>query len=473
MTGYKQNGYFEETRFIESDNSLGLNEYVFPKLEDAPLSPNYSAVNRILPVITIYPAFSIDHDSLHISAHPSEECKTNENILNFRLPILIEENMPIQYIEVSGPLLSDYTEHLYKIKTGPYEFFIPLNQSKSKKLISHICNPSLMSAGQKALKVIILDILKKTNPDCDYLDRSGIGWKCSLPTLSPQVAHNRFEDMQKVILRKWKRPPYAFLRRLMVSKQLAKLFLNQPESEEIQKFCSILKLSMKNEIPLIMQSEDWKTYFCSGPAGQRKYWASIGLKEAELELWFIKNLLDKANTTGQLRIKLPRNSHKSHDILVNLVPSEDVMDHIIRLAMSLNSVVKKYHEHHFITGSTLLKVQPKCWSPVYQKSSKMLRLSALITSKDSKQSICFVPADRWDGYKSHVSYLTSGIIGETDFVVGNGKYKILQLPKGSYRYTLKSLPNNSLRWYPSLLENKSSGEITWSSKRPRPIIKKW
>ena len=71
-------------------------------------------------------------------------------------------------------------------------------------------------------------------------------------------------------------------------------------------------------------------------------------------------------------------------------------------------------------------------------------------------------------------YLAESITSETEFVISNGRAKLLRLPIGTYTYELHGLPDDQNSWDNAAANGpKSVGTVQWNKGRPQPVIKTW
>ena len=61
--------------------------------------------------------------------------------------------------------------------------------------------------------------------------------------------------------------------------------------------------------------------------------------------------------------------------------------------------------------------------------------------------------------------LFKSISGENAFLISQGYYKVLRLPKGTYKYQIFNRPRGALRWQPSIKEAVHSGVLKWQGRR--------
>ncbi len=324
------------------------------------------------------------------------------------------------------------------------------------------------SASLKADREVVLAVagwLAKIAPDCEFREIEGHGWKCNLPSIEPRLAAEEIERVKKVMIAAWSRQPYLLARRVAVSLSLAEALEGSPR--DLDRVCRLIVNSLPLELPATLASERWQASACgaSETLTARRDAASTGLAKSLAEIEFLRKLFENTSKLGTLTIRVPGNHVPHRALLVSLMPEQDVASNITREATG-------------IWGPRGGGQTPRsCWHPIYGESPRLLELATqLDLSGDSPAVTCreqlrsdVATADA----PSPDVYLAESITSDTEFVVNNGEAKMLRLPMGSYRYTLKALPENPTDWNDSEASEASSGTITWDRKRPRQAIRTW
>lgn len=346
------------------------------------------------------------------------------------------------------------------------KFFLPFPRQELKDIKSELCS----NTGKTSINSSepIKNIASKIFPNCKIEKHNSGPLACRIRTKPLQELDRFLVNLKKTVLRSWQRQPYLFLRRLSVTKQLLQILSTAPTSESLDRFCSLLKISDKKELPLTFSLHTWQSKACQNPLEDRIFWAKIGVDHASKELTFLKEILKKTNKTGQLQVKIPRIEKSYSTLLVRLQPSQDVLEHVHQTAIKLQTNGPNSSKNNFYSGA--------CWHPIYQSSNLHLASLMLLQNEENKNQAQCLPeltlnSDDISKYES--VYLYESILGETSFIIGNGRYKILQLPTGTYDYEIINLPENTARWKVEEATDRSYGSFTWAKKRPRPSIKQW
>ena len=307
--------------------------------------------------------------------------------------------------------------------------------------------------------------LAKIAPDCEFREIEGHGWKCNLPTIEPQLAAEEIERVKRVMIAAWSRQPYLLARRVTISLSLADAL--EGNARDLDRVCRLIVNSLPLELPATLASERWQASACGGaePWDVRRESAMTGLAKSLAEIEFLRKLFENTSKLGTLTVRVPNHHVPHRAMLVSLMPEQDVAANITREASG-------------IWGPRGSGQTPKsCWHPIYGESPRLLELATqLDLSGDSSSVHCR------EGLKADIVtanapapdvYLAESITSDTEFVVNNGEAKMLRLPMGSYRYSLKALPENPTDWNDSEATEGSAGTITWDRKRPRQAIRTW
>lgn len=423
--------------------------------------------------IHIHPAFSPD-GGYSITPVPRTFCSFQSFPISINLPVIVNLQNETNFVRILGPM-DAITGLVFEVdfNEGQNKFWIPASTQQVETLNSMLCDQNPGEEQRKKFRDVLSYLLESVAPDCHFRELAGEGFSCELASMDAEAALGKLKKMQKDILRKWKRQPYLFLRRLTITKQLAQLILNRSQFDETEQFCSLLSLSHAKELPLVMRSKSWQDGLCQSSAVDSLRWGEVGIDQATRELSFFQKLLDKSNRLGQLRVKIPHNLHRTKELWVQIQPDQDVAEQVLATALDMNPFRDFGDKERLQLHGMPLRASTSCWNPLYHNDSSSLGLATLMLLSGNKPSLCY-QGDASDEHNlTQTSYLYEGIIGETSFVVDNGRYKVLHLPMGTYNYTIVNLPPNSKRWAPLKLKDQSKGAFAWSSKRPRPQIKTW
>lgn len=423
--------------------------------------------------INVHPAFAQD-GGYSVIPLPRTWCSLQTLPISLTLPLILKPKHEIKYVRILGPLETS-SESLFEVdfNEGENKFWIPANKEQVSTLRTFLCQKSPNHKLITGFREVLTQLLEEMAPDCKIRELAGEGFVCELASLDAGSAISRLKKMQKHILRKWKRQPYLFLRRLTITKQLAQLLLNRSQFDEMEQFCSLLSLSHAKELPLVMRSKIWQKGLCQSSSADSFRWGEIGIEQATRELSFFQKLLDKSNRLGQLRVHIPRTLHRTKELWVQIQPDQDVASQVLKTAISMNPFSVLGEREKLQLLELPLRASTSCWNPLYHDDNLSLSLASLMLLSGNRPIRCYLRDEGDMDNLSHTSYLYEGIIGETSFVVDNGRYKVLHLPMGTYNYTIVNLPPSSKRWAPLKLKDQSKGAFAWSNRRPRPQIKTW
>jgi hypothetical protein len=203
-----------------------------------------------------------------------------------------------------------------------------------------------------------------------------------------------------------------------------------------------------------MTSSRWQGTACHAKDANQAFRAAhLGLEKVVLELTFMSQLFEDTSIMGHLSLHRKDIQHAPEDVLVTLTPHPDVATSLTDSAKSLWSDDARL-----------------CWHPIYAESPRIMRLARqmALTAKYPDMTCEQKQEQNPD------TYFAESITTETEFVVTNGHAKILRLPRGTYSYSVRPLPENPEMWEDAAQnEPKLSGDIAWEQKRPRPVIVTW
>ena len=343
---------------------------------------------------------------------------------------------------------------------------IPL--SEGRQLQELVCaghqDPRSMTNHRQQLMTLLGDWVAEIVPDCQFRALPGEGWECRLNETGPALAGEQLRVMSRNILRQWKRQPYIFSRRVALSQQLVTLLNNGHQEEEVARFCSLLSWSIPKEIPLVMRLESWQNSFCRGSGDEVQYWGQVALELSLKELAFLKTLADRSNHTRSLLVRVPRSDIQSRELKVHLEPGDDVPDLLMAKALELIGE----------PSGDASQPQSSYWHPMFNdKDHKFKPVASLLGLSRFPAKAVMTESDG-AGAVMASKYFFESLMGEADFVVGNGRYKVLHLPEGSYRYKLYDLERSTQPWEEeSKSLRMSQGSLSWQRSGSNPSIKKW
>ncbi len=345
-----------------------------------------------------------------------------------------------------------------QIEVAGEKFTIDLTTPIASQTVASICEASSSEKGQlsselsKEINQITTAWLSQIVPDCratvdDY------GLFCHLPEANKVGdTEKHLRSIRKTMIRRWSRQPYILTRRVSVAIELAEALGSNRTESELDHLCKMIRSSKPNELPLALSTSAWQEAVCSNQlVNNRTAAASIGLLKATSEIEFFKKLYEHSSKLGLLTIKIPRDQTPSKDLLVTLIPSEKVKSNLL---------------------AELSPSQHQCWHPLFGVQSQALSVANYlnITSSTEGRS-CNQPELDSRFAKNNKQYLSDSITSETEFVITNGRSKILRLPNGEYTYKIQP-HSNKIGDEPAPTVS-SQGSIVWKNRRPQATIRKW
>ena len=348
------------------------------------------------------------------------------------------------------------------------KIFLTKSAVPSSEAVAKICNAwradpaKRIWTSEPQLRTTITGWLNEFAPDCNFKETSAQGWLCDMKKSNPKEVARQIAGMQAHMIQKWSRHPYSLTRKLAVARNLADS-INEGFSETgFSRFCKILKTSTVEELPVVFSAPRWSQNVCAvGIDGElRLKIAEIGLEMALSEQVFLHQLVEESSLLGLLQIKIPHASISNRDFWITLSPAADVAQ----------SVLSSSEEIGGIPATAAFG----CWHPIYGAAVKSMNLAAHLNLLAQQKEVSCANAEP-EGNPGLVSgeYMSNSILGETEFLVGNGNSKILRLPKGQYSYVIHGLPANARQWQPSESDVHSAGQISWLDKRPHAVIDTW
>jgi len=317
-------------------------------------------------------------------------------------------------------------QFLVRVEGGSFQLEPPMGLALQPRAL---CASTRTEAESQTLRGQMEALLHALVPECKPLTLSTDGWHCQLPQLSEDSAHAALSKLRLEMISHWRQQPYLLLRKVILATTLAhqtRSAVQKQSTSPFHDFCRVLNASLEKELPLAFQNPTWKETLCKNPDLPRMISvARFGLSKAWEEVNFAARLVEEGTQLGQLHVQIPASEHpgKGQNIFVRLSPEEEVLSNLVLTAQSFHTVPAPATEQAPRLST--------CWQPGF--SSENLEITSLL---EKKQGAC-----RTTAMATHVhGYLTEILLGETQFAVGNGKYKTLRLPQGRYRYRLSSKP---------------------------------
>lgn len=326
------------------------------------------------------------------------------------------------------------------------------------------------AAGQDKVEITrdtfdqVREYLEAISPDCESIKATKDGWFCKVPSVDPESGKQELIGVRTTMIRRWSRQPYLIARRLAIGIQIATALQSDNVTQELDTFCRIVKENLPQEIPVVMTSLRWQNTLCNKDSAYRIEAAMFGLAKTISEVDFIRQLFESTSKLGTLTVRLPRDISPSGQFFVQLKPESGVNENLVQASLKL-----------WRTDAGSEDYQRTCWHPLFMETPRLMAIARnLAMAGDSTKAICHatLTASPNDGFVER--YLADSITSETEFVISNGRSKLLRLPTGAYSYTLQALPENPDDWDDaSASSTATTGIIEWTPKRPRPVINTW
>ncbi len=326
--------------------------------------------------------------------------------------------------------------------------------------------PTHLLSTEDPFRKDLQDFIATVSPDCQLSLDEESSWQCSLPSLSSDQAIKELAQLKANMIKKWSRQPYILTRRMTVTKQFAYALAEEEADQSIDRLCKIFDRSLDVELPVVFTSQTWRHKVCAGEnIDKRLITAKVGLKKSLQELQFLYTIAEKSSRVGVLQVKIPRDQAPSKDLWVSLTPSKDAPAGMKEAIEDLTIE---------LAGGQKDK-KASCWHPLFDGLQTNLKIARQLgLTQFSNHQGCSPSKESDEQEKNHaLTYMVDGITGETEFIVSNGRSKILRLPAGQYHYTIRDVPKSLETWVTEPANAETSGEIKWATRRPNALIKAW
>lgn len=347
--------------------------------------------------------------------------------------------------------------HRSDIALGP-EISPALKKSLDHE-IEKLCSQNKTSIAQESVSELIntvADIISLHAPRCS-VKVAGDSFYCQKTANIPDVLAT-LSKTNKDLLRKIKRPPYALMRKLNLTRQLAE---SATSKVKVLRICELAKRSLIGETPLVMRTPEWSEGLCRQLATEELGQAHISepiqslifeaVSLAKDEVVLLKALAVKKSYRGIISLKFsPEISAGKKNFYVELFPSGSVLSTI---ESGLNVYNSKSLSDNKITN---------CWHPFATDGSDAGASLVGLEVIKSDQITC---ATNHSVTKSTLKKLAGAITGDSKFIVSNHHGKILNLPKGDYDFEVSSLPSDRHAYTVSSGRIHKTGSIAWTGAR--------
>ncbi len=366
--------------------------------------------------------------------------------------------------------------------------------------VDSLCKREQLSSGSRE---VVESWLSTVSPDCNFKYEAG-SWKCEIENVDAEIVLKELDDIRRLAIRRWNRHPYLLARKIAITNQLAAIvekinsvkdeYLNPSMAKKVELettfdielgkygkkvadigtelkekfsvFCNVLDNSDVKEIPIVM-SKEWKDKLCNSTTDNKTRYelSSIGVSKAFSEIDFLKSLMERTSNLGLFSVRFPKSQVNTNYFTVSLQPEESVARTIAEQSMA-------------IVGRGLSAENSDvcaCWNPMFQDSKTFSIARSLDIVGQTQDVTCSLYQSGQekdiDYSKDISSYLTDAVTSETEFLISNGSSKLLRLPPGSYRYTIKEFYHEDQE---ETADTKAVvGSITWSRRRPNVSVSEW
>ena len=360
------------------------------------------------------------------------------------------------------------------VHVGDQEFTYPLVGHEKEVFLNAACD-QLASAPAATAVTATADMEKTLGtwaaalaPDCAVdFDQAAGGWSCQLPQADPKKALTTLKKIRTAMIRQWSRQPYLLSRRVAVAVAFGEALLDASPHRRLDTLCHIVEASLAAELPAVMSSSRWRAGLCTRedlpPSPHRLTLARFGLGKAVAEIEFLKKLFERSSRLGRLTVRIPKGQLPHRRLWVTLQPREEV-----------NSALAKETARIWAHGERP-SLPASCWHPLFGDSAPLMTLARQLALTGDLTGLSCMETLQNQSRKRTERYLAESIASETEFVISNGRSKLLRLPQGNYQYTIQTLPPNPDLWGTDSDPHGpvSKGTIAWDSRRPRPVIRTW
>ena len=268
-------------------------------------------------------------------------------------------------------------------------------------------------------------------------------WQCEVAMESSAIMEKKLTTLHKRLLRRFKRHPYLLLRRTTLAINLVEAIKREDYTKKLHKVCVVAEKSLALELPLAMQSRVFKETVCQ-PNNNQLQAAQWVLSESYKEVSTLYDILRKESYRGVMSIRIPRSQVPSRELWVVI---DDASGDKQDLAIA------------------------SCFHPLYPDEGRHQAYAELGLEGELKERACGL-VDEASAGRFYRKYLFSSVASETEFPISNGRGKVLRLPKGQYKYTLKQNLQNFYEPHKGPL-HMSQGSISWGPGKPNPVVKAW
>ena len=348
------------------------------------------------------------------------------------------------------------------VLTGKHKIHIDARDLKLEPIdVEAICSQTLHNGNQVPIvshSPFLTSVMERLGPDCRFETAGNGVWKCLSENQQPnKTLTASLNSLDQQILKKWNRHPYLLTRRFTTTKQLARLINRQESGAAKSGFCQLISVSLREELPLALRTGAAHEVLCQGEESDFKAVAPFILDASVRELDFLANKFSSDSQSGALTVQIPvtpDRSQSGRDFWVTLQAIS--YSHEVDEETSLPSPELNF-----------------CWHPLLHDTAELALVATHLNVIYSDQhKYCTRPAEKPlkkpdDPHR----YVASSITSESEFIITQGKTKLLRLPEGSYEYVVKKQMNLMESSSQSSEPAVSKGTLSWRKPSNRTIIK--
>ncbi|MBP9707036.1 MAG: hypothetical protein KBD78_05285 [Oligoflexales bacterium] len=358
------------------------------------------------------------------------------------------------------------------IQRPKYQIELAISEAEFALLSENFCALSVSEVDQAELSdksVVLLDLIaQKLTSGCVNVVPAEAGWQCIFTGETKQSALNRLSNFQKNAIRKFKRMPYIFARKIALSMSLAQI--DAKEENGVHGFCNVILNTPSEVMPIIFESEVWRKALCAQDNLQVVSLVQehgLGIVLAEIE--YLMELMEVGTATGSLQFIIDSKEIPQKDLTVVLQPLDDVES---RLIEQLKLIIQKK-----VAANGSGNLSKGCWHPVFSPDQKQwetaVRSGVMLLDESKNCQIHIVnEVDESAATKKQFAALGYTTASELEFNITNGRSKVLRLPFGFYQVSISPAIDSPLNRTAVFQEEiiKKVAQIDWQGKAPRARV---
>ena len=408
-----------------------------------------------------------DENAVKIAALREDECQAFLEGTNIDLHFRTQLNSAfgVSSITFAYPSAADSLSMSAKIGESGPTFQFPVQRPIATTQLAKACqganSESINILEDDQLKGHIVEWMASAAPDCT-IETKDSHFYCRIDSIDPALARKELQSLQRTMIRRWSRQPYVLTRRVATAIMLADALKATDVEKALDSVCKVFSFSKDFELPVALATPRWREAVCEPTSSTRIEAAEIGLAKTFAEVEFSRQLFERTSKLGILTVRIPKELAPSKDLWVSLQPQVDVATNLAEFEGSpkKNSKVEEVAE------------MPACWHPLFDPNAKEFTIARHIELVGAAESLNCRSSDlTGEPWKIPAAYLADSITSETEFVITNGRSKLLRLPAGNYVYSVRA--HSEDMEFEEVPEGSTSGTIVWKKRRPSAVIKTW